>query len=111
MLRCLLFLALLILSSCVYHSLDEEEEPVEFVCEPTVSWQNDILPIMTTSCALVTCHDGVSRLDWRNYDQVKLYADQIKNETQEKSMPIDGPLAQHEIDLIGCWVDNGAPAN
>lgn len=104
-------MALLILSSCVYHSLEDEDEPEKFVCEPTVSWQSDILPIMTTSCALASCHDGITRLDWRNYDQVKLYAAQIKRQTQDKSMPIDAPLSQHEIDLIGCWVDNGAPQN
>jgi hypothetical protein len=104
-------LMFLILSACVYHTLPQEEEPVKFVCEPTVSWQADILPIMTNSCAIVECHNGISRLDWRDYNKVKQYAASIKSKTQDKSMPFDVPLPQHEIDLIACWVDNGALDN
>ncbi|MFZ6011709.1 MAG: hypothetical protein ACOYXT_15305 [Bacteroidota bacterium] len=75
------------------------------------SWQNDILPIMVSSCATSGCHDGISRLDWRVYSEVKKYADVIKEKTQDRSMPFNGPLPQNKIDLIACWVDDGAPEN
>jgi hypothetical protein len=76
-----------------------------------VSWQHDILPIFETSCAISGCHDGITRLDWRNYDNVKNYASSIKENTQNKSMPFDSTLPQEKIDLIACWVDDGAPKN
>jgi hypothetical protein len=76
-----------------------------------ISWQNEILPIMQTACALSGCHDGVTRLDWRNYDNVKQYAAAIKENTQNKSMPFDSTLPQEDIDKIACWVDDGALKN
>lgn len=102
-------------AACTYHDLNnlqvpEEEEP--FVCNPETSWQNDILPIMETSCSLSDCHDGRSRNDWSDYAEVKQYALAIKQRTQDRSMPFDGPpLPQEQINIIACWVDAGAPNN
>jgi hypothetical protein len=76
-----------------------------------ISWINDILPIMTTSCANSGCHDGVSRRDWRNYDEVKQFAQAIKRRTRDRSMPFDKTLPQDQIDKISCWVDDGALNN
>jgi hypothetical protein len=105
------FLLLLSLMSCIYHDLAPNVPPVEEVCDPETSWQNDILPIMTASCATSGCHDGISRRDWTNYNEVKTYSASIKTRTQNKSMPFDGPLPQDQIDKIVCWVDNGALNN
>ena len=107
--------SLLFFAACVNHDLNNlveraDEEP--FVCDPDISWQNDILPIMETSCATSGCHDGISRLDWSDYAEVKRYATQVKQRTKDRSMPFDGPpLPQEQIDLISCWVDGGAPEN
>jgi hypothetical protein len=111
--RGILFFLTGCLSSCVYHEISPEEIPVEPVCDSTtvVSWQSDILPIMVNSCATEKCHDGITRRDWTNYDEVKKYAVSIKKRTQDKSMPFDGPLPQDQIDLIACWVNNGAENN
>jgi hypothetical protein len=77
-----------------------------------VSWLSDILPIMTTYCSKSGCHDGISRgNDWRIYDQVKANAQIIKQNTQSKNMPFDQLMPQDKIDLIRCWVDDGAPNN
>ena len=75
------------------------------------SWATDILPIVQTNCALHDCHDGRYRPDLRKYDKAKLYAAQIKSKTQDRSMPFDGSLTQDQINLIACWVDDGAPNN
>jgi hypothetical protein len=75
------------------------------------SWNNTIKPLMTTYCALSGCHNGKSRPDLRLYDKAKLYATQIKNLTADKSMPYEGSLTQQQIDLIACWVDEGALEN
>jgi hypothetical protein len=103
----LLFLCLF---SCVYHDIAPKDNG-GYVCNPSVSWENEILPLMINSCATNGCHDGVSRRDWTNYNEVKQYATSIKMRTQNRSMPFDGPLPQHQIDMIACWVDNGALEN
>ena len=77
-----------------------------------VSWKNDILPIMQTRCAITGCHNGVSRTnDWRIYTQVKANAAEIRVRTQNKSMPFDNEMPQANIDLIACWIDEGAQNN
>ncbi|MBL7856567.1 MAG: SprB repeat-containing protein [Cyclobacteriaceae bacterium] len=76
-----------------------------------VSWATDILPIMTNSCATTGCHNGIDRMDWRIYANAKTHAADIKKRTQDKSMPFNGGLPQNQIDLIACWVDDGAPEN
>ena len=105
----------LFFAACTYHdlnNLDDGGQETPFVCDPEVSWQKDILPIMKTSCASVGCHDGISRLDWTDYSEVKRYAAQIKQRTKDRSMPFDGsPLPEEQINLIGCWVDSGAKGN
>lgn len=109
-------LFIFIFAGCTYHDFNNlndvpvPEEP--FVCDPEISWQNDILPIMETSCAGAGCHDGISRRDWTDYNEVKQYSTAIKQRTQDRSMPFDGPpLPQDQIDIISCWVDAGAPNN
>lgn len=76
------------------------------------SWVNDILPIMEKNCAISGCHNGVSRSNnFREYASAKANAKTIKSKTQDRSMPFDGALTQNQIDLIACWVDDGAPQN
>ncbi len=75
------------------------------------SWQNEIRPIMETSCALSGCHNGSSRPDLRIFANAKSNASSIKSRTQDRSMPREGTLTQQQIDIIACWVDDGAPNN
>jgi hypothetical protein len=110
----LLFFLFMLCCSCEYHDLNDfvPEEETPFECDPGTSWQNDILPIMKSSCAVDGCHDGVSRRDWTQYAEVKKYAAQAKLRTQNRSMPFEGPpLTQEQINVIACWVDAGAPDN
>jgi SprB repeat len=74
-------------------------------------WLTDIRPIMVTYCALNGCHNGISKPDLRIYEKAKYYAGKIKSKTQDRSMPFDGTLTQAQIDVIACWVDDGAPEN
>lgn len=105
------FILILLLNACVYHDLDRSEEVI-YVCDPqTISWQTDILPIMEEYCATSGCHDGITRLDWTDYEKVKEYATSIRSKTQDRSMPFDGPMPQTEIDKIACWVEAGALNN
>jgi hypothetical protein len=76
-----------------------------------VSWANEIKPIMENSCALSGCHNGSSRPDLRKFENAKFYSKSIKSNTQDRSMPRDGTLTQQQINLIACWVDDGALQN
>jgi hypothetical protein len=76
-----------------------------------VSWTNEIKPIMESSCALSGCHNGSSRPDLRKFENAKFYAKSIKSKTQDGSMPREGTLTQQQIDIIACWVDDGALQN
>jgi len=76
-----------------------------------VSWEHDILPIVKASCALSGCHDGLLRPDLSVYEKAHFYANLMKQYTQDRSMPFEGSIPQDQIDLIACWVDDGAPEN
>jgi hypothetical protein len=75
-----------------------------------VSWTNDIKPIIETKCALSGCHNG-ARPDLRVFANAKKYAGSMKSKTQDRSMPAEGSLTEAQIQLIACWVDDGALAN
>jgi hypothetical protein len=76
------------------------------------SWANDIKPILEKECAISGCHNGTSRSnDFSNYNSAKSFAASIKSKTQDRSMPFDGTLTQNQINLIACWVNEGALLN
>lgn len=77
------------------------------------SYLNDIQPILAVNCALSGCHDGStgSSTNWTVLSNVQAEAQTIKLRTGNRSMPLTGSLTQAQIDLIACWVDDGALDN
>lgn len=76
------------------------------------SWSLDIKPIIDMRCAKPLCHvAGTGRSDLSKFSNVQQLALQIKSRTQNSSMPFDEPMASNEIQLIACWVDDGATNN
>ncbi|HPM31659.1 MAG TPA: hypothetical protein PLJ60_15095 [Chryseolinea sp.] len=75
------------------------------------SWISDIKPIVESSCVKSGCHDGNSRPDLSLIANAQKFAAQMKSETKSKNMPREGSLTQNQINLIGCWVDDGALNN
>jgi hypothetical protein len=81
-----------------------------------VSYADDVKPILEANCIKSGCHNGDNgaERDWRNFANVQAKSSGIKTRTGNKSMPQDiAPtgLPQNEIDLIACWVDDGALDN
>jgi len=76
------------------------------------SYLNTVKPILDASCNLASCHLGGSR-DLTDFQRLKNLAASVKSRTANKSMPPSGSsqLTQSQIDLIGCWVDDGALNN
>ncbi len=77
------------------------------------SYVCDIKPILDVKCNLDGCHgSGTGSRDWTKFSNVKNEAGSIKVRTANRSMPIGGlTLTQQQIDIIGCWVDDGAANN
>ncbi len=77
-----------------------------------VSYNDLVSPIIMNSCAVTGCHNGTTSLpDFRSLSNVQSFATQVKSRTQTLNMPQVGSLTQAEIDLIACWVDDGALDN
>lgn len=87
------------------------------------TYSRDIAPILQEKCA--TCHnpEGIGPMPLMSYEQVRPFATLIKDRTSKRIMPPwhvdptvgiqsfknDASLSQDEIELIGRWVDEGAP--
>ena len=78
------------------------------------SFNDHVKDILLTNCAISGCHDGSngSERNWTVFSNVKNKAARIKSKTQDGSMPPgDRVITQEQIDLIACWVDDGALEN
>jgi hypothetical protein len=75
-----------------------------------VSFASDVQPIIANSCSVFGCHDGSnsSLPNFNNISQLEANASMVKSRTQSGNMPRGSSLTQNQIDLIACWVDDGA---
>lgn len=86
-----------------------------------ISLSGDIMPILQANCLETSsggggCHNGDngSTRNWTDKNNVIDKAENIKTRTGNGSMPQAGSgqsLTQAEIDMIACWVDDGALDN
>lgn len=76
-----------------------------------VSYSTDIANIISTDCAISGCHNGSQFPDFRSFSNIQSNAANIKTRTGNKSMPQGRTLTQAQIDMIACWVDDGAKNN
>ncbi len=81
-----------------------------------ISYSSSIKTILEVNCIKSGCHNGDNgaNINWSVFANVQAKAAGIKSRTADKSMPKDiAPtgLSQSQIDLIACWVDDGALDN
>ncbi len=77
-----------------------------------VSYAQTIKPIIMNNCAVSGCHNGTQFPDFRSLSNIQQNKDQIRQRTQTGNMPPNGrSLTQQQIDLIACWIDDGALDN
>lgn len=76
-----------------------------------VSLEEDIMPLISENCATATCHGGSVSPNLESKNTVINRASSIKTLTGNGTMPKNGSLTQAQIDMIACWVDDGALDN
>ncbi len=77
-----------------------------------VSFSSDIKPIIDTNCSVTSCHGNDPSLPkFNTYNEIKNSATSIRSVTQSGAMPPKDKLSQNHINLIACWVDDGALNN
>ena len=117
LLACALCFCVMAIQSCEYNDLPEPP-PVTPECPDPISFQDDVKPIINSSCALPGCHNGSLGED-RNWTitasfQAKRLSvkDRINRAPGTPGhMPAQGSITPAEIELISCWVDQGGLDN
>jgi hypothetical protein len=73
----------------------------------------EIKTIIDANCAITGCHvAGGTAVSFATLSNVQSHASDIKTRTQSGNMPKDAAkLPQAQLDIIACWVDDGAPNN
>ena len=88
-----------------------------------VTFHRDIEPILQRSCQVCHRPDNMAPMSLMNYQETRPWSRSIKNKVMAREMPPwhidpnvgiqqfkgDRSLTKAEIQLIGTWVDNGAP--
>lgn len=103
----------IILFSCEYHVEEESvigDEGGEIEsCDSTISFTTNIKSIIDTNC--IECHGGNRFPDLRTYQGIKNSAETVRTQIVNRTMPQGGSLTDDQIELIRCWIDNGALDN
>jgi hypothetical protein len=108
------------LSSCYYNNLEDitPKKEIKYCDTAVVSFSNTVVPILQTHCAnppFPNCHHWVT-----NYTDLKNYIDLGRFEDRvliKKDMPVPNntdnapPLSAQELEILECWLSQGAPNN
>lgn len=99
-------------SSCSKDKIEENNDSLN--CETPVSFDNEILPLIMSSCATAGCHNeasAASGYSFTSYESIQQNsAIMLKTMIKEPGvtpMPIGGELAPSSIDLFECWIEQG----
>ncbi|MFM7485693.1 MAG: hypothetical protein ACKO13_02110 [Cytophagales bacterium] len=76
-----------------------------------VKLSTQIKPIIDSNCGQANCHGGNQSPNLTTNSNMISNAARIKARTVARTMPPSQSLTQAQIDLIACWVDDGAPNN
>ena len=132
----LLYIGLLLGTSCTHEPLNPiDPNPIDTtgngsrVCDPdTVYFQQDVLPLIVSSCAMSGCHDAASAQDGvilTSYTSImntgdvkagqpnnsKLYEVLVKTDPDKIMPPPPASLTAAQIQLIKTWIQQGAQNN
>jgi hypothetical protein len=84
---------------------------VTVVCDPTISYDKQIKPIIAVNCNYSGCHDGSNTTSLADYTTLKDGASQIKAAVSSGAMPRNATLKLEDKNAIICWINSGVKNN
>ena len=106
-----IYLVLLVVGGCG----TEESETVEIDCTGvSVSFADDVIPIIQSNCTRSGCHGAGSNNgpgELLTFSQVSRVKGEIQSSVSSGAMPKDSRLTTDEKNSILCWIENGASNN
>jgi len=107
------YVMIIVLMTCIAVACNKVTDPI---CSLTPQrFSEHVNPIIQNSCATGSnCHGSGSSSGpgpLLTYDQVKNAASQIKKSVVDRTMPRGSTLSKEQINIISCWIENGALNN
>ena len=106
------FNTFLIIGFLLFSCTREKVTPIDQQCNATISFTNEVLPIMEANC--VSCHqpgNASGGYDLSSYTAISANANAIVGSMKANGyqlMPLGGPaLADSTIQKISCWINQG----
>lgn len=96
-------------ASCEKNVEEDSLADSDVGCDESISFAQNVNPIIVNNC--VECHGGSTSPDLRTYSGISSNANDIRLQVETRRMPRGGSLTNEEIQLIICWIDNGALDN
>lgn len=106
----LVMLALCLLAACG----EQDNVGAGVVCNKTYSLTEDVMPVITSNCALTGCHNGTHAPNLRTAEAVRTQVERVRAEVTSGHMPPKGSgviLTAEERKTILCWIEQGAADN
>jgi hypothetical protein len=116
------FIVSIVSQSCVNHDI-AKQEPNLCESDTTISFNDHIKPIITSNCAIQgtgdnKCHNGDNGADinWTVLSNFQQHSHEVKRrinlpKSNGDHMPREGELTGNQIQIITCWVEQGALDN
>ncbi|MDI9338880.1 MAG: hypothetical protein QM539_10725 [Alphaproteobacteria bacterium] len=105
--------------TCIYCTKAVPDTSSTDCTSVTVTYTQNIAPIINSSCAIPNCHNSISRksgLDYSTYSLTKAgaannnFLGSIQQLSGYEAMPQNAPkLSDSSIKLIICWIKSGYP--
>ncbi len=77
-----------------------------------VSFSTSVKPIIDNNCSVATCHGEDPTIPvFSTWSDISGNAQRVRSQVSAGTMPPDDELSQNQIDLILCWIDDGAVNN
>jgi hypothetical protein len=107
-----IFLVLTVINGC---DSEESEAAAAIDCSGvSVSFADDVYPIIQASCTRSSCHGAGSTNgpgELLTYSQVSRAKSEIQSSVSSGEMPRDSRLSSNEKNTILCWIESGASNN
>ena len=99
-------------SIALFSCTREKVTPTDLQCNNTISFSNDLMPIIQANC--IGCHDqgnASGGYDFSSYNSISTNANAILGSMKASGyqlMPIGGPaLPDTTIQKVKCWIEQG----